>query len=159
MPEKFEVSFNSPQCGWMSVGFRAGDREFHTTTAHSPHENALSELLLILTELTGDGDCRRVLKWNRDPEEFDIVFEKKADSVSIEIVEYPTAERDLSEAEIVFRHTARAKEIGEAFLVTFEQLYAERDADEFEENWHQPFPLAEFQKFRNDVRGGVPGQH
>ena len=45
MSSKLEVSFNSPQCGWMSIGFDDGVDEFHTTTAHAPHEKALSELL------------------------------------------------------------------------------------------------------------------
>ena len=49
--DKLEVSFNSPQCGWMSIGFADGTREFHTTTAHAPHEKALPELLRILTDL------------------------------------------------------------------------------------------------------------
>ena len=51
MSGKFEVSFNSPQCGWMSIGFDDGTVEFHTTTAHAPHEGALPELLKILTAL------------------------------------------------------------------------------------------------------------
>ena len=46
-----EVSFNSPQCGWMSIGFDDGVNEFHTTTAHAPHELALPELMKILTSL------------------------------------------------------------------------------------------------------------
>ena len=45
MANKLEVSFNSPQCGWMSIGFDDGVSEFHTTTAHAPHSKALSELL------------------------------------------------------------------------------------------------------------------
>ena len=48
MSGKLEVSFNSPQCGWMSIGFDDGVNEFHTTTAHSPHQFALPELLRIL---------------------------------------------------------------------------------------------------------------
>ena len=51
MTDKLEVSFNSPQCGWMSIGFDDGVSEFHTTTAHAPHELALGELLRILTAM------------------------------------------------------------------------------------------------------------
>ena len=51
MNDKFAVSFNSPQCGWMSVGFTAGENEFHTTTAHAPHYQALPNLLDALTDL------------------------------------------------------------------------------------------------------------
>jgi len=59
-----EVSFNSPQCGWMSIGFADGASEFHTTTAHAPHEGALAELMRILTDLdaASAGPKERLLK-------------------------------------------------------------------------------------------------
>ena len=88
MSGKLEVSFNSPQCGWMSIGFADGVTEFHTTTAHAPHAGALPELMRILTELSGDStDPReRLLKWNRDPEEFDFRFVREGDKASAWVV-------------------------------------------------------------------------
>jgi hypothetical protein len=153
MSEKLEVSFNSPQCGWMSVGFSGGDSEFHTTTAHEPHEKALSELLEILSELIDPDqhEVEKTLKWNRNPEEFDFVFRKDAKHASLEIIEYPTEERNRRTSETVFQYTGNAKEICRAFYETFEQLYAERLADEFEQNWRQPFPIEEFNKFRTKL--------
>ncbi len=56
---KLEVSFNSPQCGWMSIGFDDGVNEFHTTTAHAPHSKALSELLRILSDLLDDNSATK----------------------------------------------------------------------------------------------------
>ena len=55
MDRKLEISFNSPQCGWMSIGFNDGVNEFHTTTAHAPHETALPDLMRILTALATEG--------------------------------------------------------------------------------------------------------
>ena len=150
---KLEVSFNSPQCGWMSIGFEDDAGEFHTTTAHAPHENALSELLGILTDLLDveTHEFEKNLKWNRNPEEFDFVFRKDAKHTTLEIVEYPTEERDLQNAETVFMHTGGAREICEAFYETFTQLYAEQETDEFEQNWRQPFPSKEFEKFEKTI--------
>ena len=81
-----DVSFNSPQCGWMSIGFADGVSEFHTTTAHAPHELALTNLIRILTELADAESAENefLLKWNRDPEEFDFRFTRDADSVMFE---------------------------------------------------------------------------
>lgn len=147
MPEKFEVSFNSPQCGWMSVGFRAGDNEFHTTTAHAPHEQALSNLLLTLTAALGEKDFKATLPWNRDPEAFDFLFEKRGSELTVTIVEYPTEARE--NGEIVFHFSGRVVEIVSAFYKTFQQLFLEREADEFAENWRQPFPIEEYKNFEN----------
>ncbi len=146
-----EVSFNSPQCGWMSIGFEDGISEFHTTTAHAPHEAALPELMKILTSLADPTSPQNeyVLKWNRDPEEFDFRFVREGENISIQIFQYPTDDRLPAERELVFTHSGPAKEVIEAFGVTFEQLYQDRETDEFEFNWRQPFPLKEFGEFKN----------
>ena len=149
MERKLEVSFNSPQCGWMSIGFDDGVNEFHTTTAHAPHESALPELLQILTKLliNAGSSCEFTLKWNRDPEEFDFVFLLDGWEVTVFIHQYPTDERDSAESELVFCHAGTVANVCAAFAATFEQLYADRETDEFEFNWRQPFPLKEYSEF------------
>ncbi|MBK9153309.1 MAG: hypothetical protein IPM25_03690 [Chloracidobacterium sp.] len=157
----FEVSFNSPQCGWMSIGFDDGVNEFHTTTAHAPHETALPDLMRILTALASKGGNQtggevvtsneHVLKWNRDPEEFDFRFVRNGGDLTIEIWEYPTEERDSGERELVYSYKGPVTEVLDAFGETFDQLYEDRDTDEFEFNWRQPFPYKEYEDFRSSV--------
>jgi hypothetical protein len=150
---KLEISFNSPQCGWMSIGFEDGEAEFHTTTAHAPHELALPELLRILTDLmdAGNGKNDYLLKWNRDPEEFDFRFLRNGEKLTIEIYQYPTEDRESSERELVFSHKGTVRAVCSAFAKTFEQLYADRETDEFEFNWRQPFPYREFEEFKKRI--------
>jgi hypothetical protein len=149
MTRKLEVSFNSPQCGWMSIGFENGLSEFHTTTAHAPHELALAELLMILSELLDPANetSEYLLKWNRDPEAFDFRFAKNGDDLLVEIYQYPTEERHTAEKELVFSHNGTIVEVCSAFAATFNQLYEDRNTDEFEFNWRQPFPYREFENF------------
>ncbi len=157
MADKLEISFNSPQCGWMSIGFSDGVNEFHTTTAHAPHATALPDLMRILTAIAEGGNPtgregvsseEHVLKWNRDPEEFDFRFARSGHDLTIEIYQYPTDDRDVNERELVYTHTAPTAEVLSAFAETFNQLYEDRDTDEFEFNWRQPFPYKEFEEFR-----------
>jgi hypothetical protein len=150
MSKQLEVSFNSPQCGWMSIGFDDGVNEFHTTTAHAPHELALPELLQILSALK-DSESQRnefILKWNRDPEEFDFVFVREGENLLLEIYQYPTDEREAGERELVFVHRGTVDDVCESFAATFDQLYADRNTDEFEFNWRRPFPYKEFEEFK-----------
>ena len=151
MAHKLEVSFNSPQCGWMSIGFDDGAREFHTTTAHAPHEKALPELLGILTALTNtnSADGEYILHWNRNPEEFDFRFVKTGENVLLEIYQFPTEERLGDERELVYAHEGKIKDVCQTFAETFNQLYEDRDTDEFEFNWRQPFPLREYEEFKS----------
>ena len=153
MPGKLEVSFNSPQCGWMSIGFDDGRTAFHTTTAHAPHADALPELLRMLAALM-DRDSPQnefILKWNRDPEEFDLRFLRNGGSVLFEVYQYPTVEREPAGRELVFSHLGSVNELCRAFAATFEQLYADRDTDEFEFNWRQPFPRIEFEALKSKI--------
>jgi hypothetical protein len=137
---KFEVSFNSPQCGWMSIGFVGSGGEFHTTTANMPYASALSDLMRILIGFAKGENGPKVLNWNRDPEEFDFRFERKGDEISIEIFEFPSGDRAAGEPTLVYAHRGRARDVCEAFLETFRQLYEDRETDEFEFNWRQQFP-------------------
>lgn len=154
MTGKLEVSFNSPQCGWMSIGFNDGVSEFHTTTAHAPYSGVLAELLETLVKLIDQDDFDHILKWNRNPEEFDFVFKRDGESVLFEIIEYPTEERDLEKGEKVYVYVGDVKHFAEQFHETFRQLYEERNIDEFEDNWHQKFPLAEFEKLSKTIEHG-----
>jgi len=149
MPGKLEVSFNSPQCGWMSIGFADGVNEFHTTTAHAPHAAALPELMQILTQLADpvSPENEYTLKWNRDPEEFDFRFQRNGEKLLVEIYQFPTDERDAGDRELVFSHEGTVGVVVGAFAETFGQLYEDRDTDEFEFNWRQPFPLDDYRRF------------
>jgi hypothetical protein len=151
--KKLEVSFNSPQCGWMSIGFDNGANEFHTTTSHAPHEKALAELLRILSDLLEENSSRNeyVLQWNRNPEEFDFRFARAGENVLLEIYQYPTETRETETRERVFAHTGDVKDVCQAFAETFEQLYRDRDTDEFEFNWRQPFPFEDFARFKSKL--------
>ena len=159
MSNKLEVSFNSPQCGFMSIGFADGAQEFHTTTAHAPHERALPELLKILTALLDKNseENEYVLHWNREPEEFDFRFVRgDGDDLILEIYQYPGETRRSEERELVFAHAGNLLDLCVAFYKTFAQLYEDKDTDEFEFNWRQPFPLKEFEIFakRLEIRDG-----
>ncbi|CAN5294958.1 hypothetical protein BH20ACI2_BH20ACI2_02010 [soil metagenome] len=151
MSRNLEVSFNSPQCGWMSIGFDDGVSEFHTTTAHAPHSFALAGLMQILTALIDRSSPENdyTLKWNRDPEEYDFRFVSSGADVRIEIYQYPTDKREPAEREMVYGYTGDLREVCRAFAATFDQLYADRDTDEFEFNWRQPFPFREFAAFED----------
>ncbi len=154
MREKLYISFNSPQCGWMSIGFDDGESEFHTTTAHAPHKSALPELLRILSALLDEDSEQNeyVLRWNREPEEFDFRFVRTGgENVILEIYQYPGDTRRASDREIVFAHAGKLRDVARAFHETFTQLDADKDTDEFEFNWRQPFPLAEFKKFKEKI--------
>ena len=153
MTQKLEISFNSPQFGWISIGFEYVVNEFHTTTAHAPHQTALPELMSILTALADPENVNNeyLLRWNRDPEEFDFRFVKSGEDLLFEIYQYPTEDRDAAERELVYSYVGTVRDMTEAFALTFDQLYEDRNTDEFEFNWRQPFPYSAYEEFKKRV--------
>ncbi len=154
--ENFFVSFNSPQCGWMSIGFEGNGAEFHTTTAHTPHERALPQLLEILTDLLDENSVglEFLLQWNRQPEEYDFWFKRNEKDVKLEIWEYPSGKRT-EPKEKVFIYEGDVRQFCGAFEKTFAQLQEDIDTDVFEQNWHQKFPEKEFGKFEERLNSKV----
>ena len=153
MSGKLEVSFNSPQCGWMSIGFEDGSSEFHTTTSYAPYPNALADILKGLASLIDKRNARDefVIAWSRNPEEYDLFFQRDGDNINFRVVEYPTLSRSVYESETVFTHEGNVTDFCKAFYRTFVQLYEEKSVDEFEFNWHQPFPFREYEEFRSKI--------
>lgn len=154
MSEKFEVSFNSPQCGWMSIGFKNNENEFHSTTAHTPFSNALPEILqglLLLLETKNERDKFKI-DWSRNPESFTLFFTQFKGIIHFQVVQYPTLDHTDEEGEIVFSHNGPVKDFCQAFHETFTQLYESRETDEFEANWKQPFPFADFENFESKLK-------
>lgn len=154
MPHKLEVSFNSPQCGWMSVGFDNGENEFHTTTAHTPHSHALSEILKGLSSFLQPQSERDEFSvaWSRNPEEYKLFFRRWEQTVHFQVVEFPPSDEAENEGAIVFTHHGNVGDFCNAFYETFAQLYEDRETDEFEFNWRQPFPVEEFTNFENKLK-------
>ncbi len=154
MADNLEVSFNSPQCGWMSIGLADAREEFHTTTAHVPYIKALPELLEILTALLERNSAQPefTLEWNRNPEEFDFRFARSGDNTLLEIYQYPSGARLAAERTRVFTHRGATGDVCRAFYETFAQLDEDKETDEFEFNWRQSFPRAEFEKFADALR-------
>ncbi len=153
MENKLEVSFNSPQCGWMSIGFADGAHEFHTTTAYTPHSKALPEILKGLSSLIEAHSEKDefTINWSRNPEAFSLFFKRDGETVFFQVVEYPTFNRLKKESETVFSYQGNVKDFCRSFYETFAQLYDDRETDEFEFNWRQPFPFEEFENFKSKL--------
>jgi len=154
MKNKLEVSFNSPQCGWMSIGFDDGENEFHTTTAYTPHEKALPEILNSLSALLDAQKTKDdfMVQWSRNPEEYKLFFSRYEGIAFFQVVEYPPFAGPKEEGEIVFSYHGNLKNFCRSFYKTFAQLYEDRETDEFEFNWRQPFPFEEFRNFESKIK-------
>lgn len=151
MSEKFSVSMESPQSGWMSLRLRAGEREFVAVVSHAPYDS-LRELIEGLTALL-EGAGGMAVRWNAEPEEYD--FELKAedeDVLTLRVVHHRGHRREATEARTDFEFRGTRVEMCLPFWRELVGLHARSETDVFVQNWRRAFPLRELEGLTQALR-------
>jgi len=146
---KFSVSLESPQSGWMSLRLRAGAESFVAVMSHAPYDS-LRDLIEGLTALAAGGGGFTV-KWNAEPEEYDFEFEPAGTEVELRVARY-AGHRAGDSPSVVFAHRGPRAEVCQSFWHEFEWLRERRDTDVYEQNWRRAFPEREMQDFTRALK-------
>ena len=155
MSEKFSVSMESPQSGWMSLRLRSGGREFVAVVAHAPYDS-LRELIEALVALLG-GARAATVRWNAEPDEYD--FELKAegkDELGLRVVHYEGHRREPSRVSTVFACRAPRAEICSPFWRELSEMRARSETDVFEQNWRRKFPSSGLRRLTDAFEKHAP---
>ena len=152
--EPLRVTFNSPQSGYMSVGLRAGGREFATAVSCRPRDS-LRELISSLTRLARGETTSAVVRWNCEPDELDFRFEADGGGLSLAVVHYATHRREEPASATVFSFDGGRAEVFGAFRAALEELRADAEVDVFESNWRRKFPERQLREFIRAEKGGA----
>lgn len=150
MKEKLFVSFNSPQCGYMSIELRDGDREFVTAMRHKPYDS-LTDWMKTLSALV-EQEGAFTVKWNAEPEEFDFSVRREGDKVWLKVVRYQDHRRLDEGKEIVFEFQGSVKEFCLPFWETLQHMRSDIETDEFDKNWRREFPQKEFDELKDVIQ-------
>jgi hypothetical protein len=150
MNQPLQVSFNSPQSGFMSMGLQAGRTSFVTAVAHSPYDS-LRDLINALTAML-NGENSVMVKWNREPEEYDFELLRNGNDAELNIIRYPNHQRQTKKREVVFSHKATVANICESFWIALNELHSDKDVDEFDKNWRREFPEVEMRELATRIK-------
>jgi hypothetical protein len=153
MNQTLNVSFESPQSGWMSMRLRAGAEQLVLGVSYAPYDS-LRDLIVGLTALLRDGRGF-VVRWNCEPEEYDLSVTAAAagdDEIELGVARYPDHRRRQTARQTVFSHRAAKMEICLAFWRELRELRRRSHEDVFDQNWRRPYPQAEMQEFTKLVR-------
>lgn len=151
MKQRFSVSIESPQSGYMSFRLQAGEQRLLATLAHAPYDS-LHDLLAALTALIG-GAREAVVKCNCEPEELDFRFECEGEEVDFRVVRYQDHRRLPKGRRTVFAARVPQTEFFLAFWRELRELRRRSETDVFGQNWRRQFPHPELQEFNRAVRG------
>ena len=154
MPEKLRVVFNSPQSGYMSVGLRAGAREFAAAVSCRPRDSLL-DLISALTRLARGETASATVRWNCEPDELDFCFESDGDRLSFAVIHYATHKRERSSGQTVFEAEGTRAEVLGAFRAALEELRADAEVDVYESNWRRKFPERQLREFVRAEKDGA----
>ena len=91
-----------------------------------------------------------VVRWNREPEEFDFGFEARGGEVTVSVARYPDHRRHARE--VVFQTRQQKSDVCRAFWRELRQLRRRTLTDEFEQNWRRAFPEDELRRFTQALR-------
>ncbi len=150
MGDKFHVSIESPQSGWVSLSLAAGERRFVGAMSHAPYDS-LRDLIAALTAIVG-GETRATVRWNGEPEEYDFRFEAAGGEVGLRVVCFRDHRRLEEHSREVFAHRAARADFVVPFWKELRQLRRRSETDVFEQNWRRPFPHEEFRRFNRAVK-------
>ena len=126
----------------------AGARKFVTAVSHRPYDS-LRELIEALVALL-EGRASAVVRWNREPEEFDFEFAAKGAEVTVAVARY--ADHRRLTREVVFTTRQTTSDVCRAFWRELRQLRRRTATDEFEQNWRRAFPEDELRRLTKTVR-------
>ena len=132
----------------MSLRLEAGAHKFVTAVSHKPYDS-LRELIEALVALL-EGRARAGVRWNCEPDEFDLGFETRGGEVFIEVAHYPDHRR--LAREVVFTTLQTESDLYSAFWRELRQLRRRTVTDEFEQNWRRAFPEDELRRFTKTFR-------
>lgn len=152
--EPLRVTFNSPQSGYMSLGLRAGAREFAAAVSCRPNDS-LRELISVLTRLARGEAAAATVRWNCEPDELDFRFESDAGRLTFTVVHHTTYMRDEPPGQTVFAAEGARAEILGAFRAALEELHADAEVDVFESNWRRRFPEEQLREFIDAEKDGA----
>ncbi|HEX8635495.1 MAG TPA: hypothetical protein VF703_15220 [Pyrinomonadaceae bacterium] len=149
MSDQLRVSFNSPQCGWMSFELRAGERSLINAVSSAPYDS-LRDLIRALSRLLVE-DADLTVKWAYDPDEVDFNFQARGERAELEVKWYKNHLRLEGAGERVFFYEGARLGLCRPFWEALRDLQGDMEVDEFARNWGREFPAPEMQRLAEDI--------
>jgi hypothetical protein len=152
MEQRFRVSFNSPQSGWMSLSLKAGEQSVVAVVSRLPYDS-LRDLIESLAALLGEGRKGFNVKWSCEPDELDFRARATAgDRVAFKVIHYPDHRRLRDTGRVLFSLETSRLEFCLSFWRALRALHRDIVTDEFDRNWQRPFPEREMQRLTETLR-------
>ncbi|HEY0099445.1 MAG TPA: hypothetical protein VGB76_10900 [Pyrinomonadaceae bacterium] len=150
MSEKLRVSFNSPQCGWMSFELRAGEQSLIDAVSYTPYDS-LHDLIRALSKLLVD-DTELTVKWAYNPDELDFNFRASGDEAELEVKWYKNHLRVAGTGERRFFFQGSRLDLCHPFWKALRDIQSDTEVDEFTRNWRREFPEAEMKRLTEEIK-------
>jgi hypothetical protein len=149
MSETLHVSFNSPQCGWMSFELRAGEQSLIDAVSSAPYDS-LRDLIRALSKLLVD-DTDLTVKWAYEPDEADFNFKAGGERAELEVKWYKNQLRLEGTGERVFFFEGSRLELCHPFWKALRDIQSDTEVDEFARNWRREFPESDMKRLTEDI--------
>jgi hypothetical protein len=149
MSQKFKVHFGESGAGSLAVSIGKNEQivYFHASSFLYPSLWELIESLRSLINIEYKVN-RQVVRWATEPIEYEFIFDRQYDRVSLEILEFSNSTRIKGVSKSIFKINESVESIVLPFWRALRELETRHD---FERQWQRPFPKLEMKKLNREI--------
>lgn len=145
-----KVVFDDPEHGWIALMISCGETSVTIVTEYTPRDSFLELANALYNLLMRDGEF--IVRWQYNPTEYDMSFERKGAAVSMNVVEYPDRLRREGRGDLMFSISGSYADICLPFWRALRDLQGRFSPEELDSKWHRAFPSREIDILTNAIR-------
>jgi len=134
---RIQVTLSDPEHGWIVLTVRHGEHVVVIDVSDVyPSLTMLTQALLSLLTL----ESEQIVTWTCEPTEYDMVFSRNEDTISLDILTFSDSERSVFMQNTVLSVSGGYSDICLPFWRSLRGLQGRFTRDELSERWTEEFP-------------------
>lgn len=138
---QLKIRFDEPEHGWMNVEIHADGAELMRISVSDvyPSLHLLVDALLAMLDLRAE----KSVDWMQEPAEFEMLFARRGEHISLEISSFSSSFRPIGERSTDYVFSGSYEEICLPFWRALRNLEGRYSPEELANRWTEPFPHRE----------------
>lgn len=146
---KMKVCLGPPESGWLRVELSLDDQVYKFHPSYVPYDSITELVSALLKILTGYD--KAIVRWNDEPVEREFVFDVAGERIDFRV--YLINETAIEkQREEVFSFSGSVYEVIRPFWKALRDMESMQSLEEYEKQWHRPFPEREIMELTKRVK-------
>lgn len=147
MPQILQVRFGIAQHGSMPVKITNSNRQICFTASYVPYDSMLELIDALILSLKGHN--QKIARWNTEPIEYEFIFSRNCEHLTLDILNFPDCRRKQSQGELLLKVCDSPIAI---VLPFWRALREVENRSSFEQQWQRVFPKREMRLLEEGIK-------